>query len=939
MVQRSLWAVFRVLVVFLLLPVPSHALLSDPPHLVFGTITQEGVPVLTGTVSAVRSGEAAPVALHEMGSVPALGGMYVLRIPMDSVDPRVPGTCRIGDVVSILVGDRETAVVTVGNKGALQRRDLLLSALHEIVFTDDPHGTPEPVASGGMVTVAAVGQDSSGHNLTYTWSASCPGLPSGGTFADAALPSTSWYAPPNLTGSAKACTITVAVADGHGLSIEGSFQKTVSAGTPGTHTISFVSGPGGTPNPVASGAAVALSVIAQDSLGHALGYYWVAACPSLQASGTFDDPTSRTPVWTAPPNTTTTLQNCNIMVTAADGLGLSAQGFYLQGVRPPVHAIVVTDGPAGTPNPVSSGGLVNLGVSAQDTMGHPIGYSWSSQCTGLPGAGSFSNPTLRNPVWTSPVNDNAGTRQCAIRITLQDGLGVTEERSYVQDVLGALPLAVAAAEPPSAACAAEVDFTAAGSSHPDPAHRIVAYEWDFEYDGSRFDVEARTMSVAHAYGNLGEHTAALRVVDDCKPPHNAQAEVVVNVLNRPPQADAGGPYAIAGGDPLPLDANLSEDPDKGCGDDIAEIRWDLDDDGEFDDAAGAAPQLPWEVVLDRVCGGTCDPDASYPLAVQVIDNSGLEAAAAGNIAVGALDASVKLTSPNGDEMLGNGSVWPVSWVSQGHVDIISAFISFDGGRRWTAAVPSTDASLGTADFTVPETNRTTQHKSLMRIAGFAGSAQVGLDTSDRFFAVGPLDVRSPEQCAVLVGGDPATVTWDRFSTIDGVASAKIMYTLNGGGTWKLAGTVEGNPGSFDWDVPALQSRSARCKVRVILTGGNKVPVGTDTGDGYFTILGALDITAPEMGDLVYGGTSRAVTWQTRTSRSVATTVIRYSLDGGKTWKIAGKIAGNPGIFSWNVPVLLTSKTRCRLKVTLLNKSGGFVAQDSGEDFFTVLPRP
>ncbi len=52
--------------------------------------------------------------------------------------------------------------------------------------------------------------------------------------------------------------------------------------------------------------------------------------------------------------------------------------------------------------------------------------------------------------------------------------------------------------------------------------------------------------------------------------------------NAPPVADAGGPYIVEEGDTVNFDASGSYDPD----DDIISCEWDLDNDGEYDDATG-----------------------------------------------------------------------------------------------------------------------------------------------------------------------------------------------------------------------------------------------------------------------------------------------------------------------------------------------------------------
>lgn len=57
-------------------------------------------------------------------------------------------------------------------------------------------------------------------------------------------------------------------------------------------------------------------------------------------------------------------------------------------------------------------------------------------------------------------------------------------------------------------------------------------------------------------------------------------------VNQPPTADAGGPYFGREGFPISLDASNSTDPD----DHIATYAWDMDGDGQFDEATGSKPK-------------------------------------------------------------------------------------------------------------------------------------------------------------------------------------------------------------------------------------------------------------------------------------------------------------------------------------------------------------
>jgi hypothetical protein len=84
--------------------------------------------------------------------------------------------------------------------------------------------------------------------------------------------------------------------------------------------------------------------------------------------------------------------------------------------------------------------------------------------------------------------------------------------------------------------------------------------------------------------------------------------------NDPPTANAGGPYTIAEGQSLTL-AGSGTDPD---GDTLA-FSWDVNSDGTFGDASGAAPQLTW-TQLNAL--GIDDGPASFQPKVRADDGHG-----------------------------------------------------------------------------------------------------------------------------------------------------------------------------------------------------------------------------------------------------------------------------------------------------------------------------
>jgi hypothetical protein len=78
------------------------------------------------------------------------------------------------------------------------------------------------------------------------------------------------------------------------------------------------------------------------------------------------------------------------------------------------HTVTITSGPIAVPNTLpSSGGDVNLSVTAEDSFGHAINYSW----TVSPNEGIFDDVTKRDPVWTAPANPTASDKSYTLTVT------------------------------------------------------------------------------------------------------------------------------------------------------------------------------------------------------------------------------------------------------------------------------------------------------------------------------------------------------------------------------------------------------------------------------------------------------------------------------------------------------------------------------------------
>ncbi len=101
-----------------------QASISEPDHLLYGQVSWYGEPVAEAEVTLQVPAFDGPVARYELGSDPALGGQYALRVPMNSVGERIRGTAREGDEASVFVDGELVAMVEIGARGVARRLDL-----------------------------------------------------------------------------------------------------------------------------------------------------------------------------------------------------------------------------------------------------------------------------------------------------------------------------------------------------------------------------------------------------------------------------------------------------------------------------------------------------------------------------------------------------------------------------------------------------------------------------------------------------------------------------------------------------------------------------------------------------------------------------------------------------------------------------------------------
>lgn len=152
------------------------------------------------------------------------------------------------------------------------------------------------------------------------------------------------------------------------------------------HGITLIRGPTASPAQAAAGDLVLLFAEAVDTLGHSLSYLWSADCPG-SIDGSFDEPATMNPAWTAPQLSANTSQECvlRVVVRDLDGNAEEIQGSVVVNVKPVVTADpvpVIQASPAAT----YCNGEIAFDGSASfhgDPGNHVVSYDWDLSYDGV----------------------------------------------------------------------------------------------------------------------------------------------------------------------------------------------------------------------------------------------------------------------------------------------------------------------------------------------------------------------------------------------------------------------------------------------------------------------------------------------------------------------------------------------------------------------------
>lgn len=275
-----------------------------------------------------------------------------------------------------------------------------------------------------------------------------------------------------------------------------------------------------------------------------------------------------------------------------------------------------------------------------------------------------------------------------------------------------------------------VSFDGSASYHTDSTKSIVLYEWDFDFDGITFDVNATGATTTKADGyslpsgvSSKVFTVGLRVTDNSSPTLTARDTLNVTVSNgnQAPVAVPGGPYGGAVGEDIVLngtgsyDANSAGGSNPLCGqatpsgcDEIARYQWNLDGDALFGtedtppEPEGATPTVNFGSFI-----------GTKTISLKVTDSFGasaMQSSSATTVAVSNLQPlcyvkTVSLYNPltrvwtHGWKLnLKNEGTSSASSISAILTSIPLGVTVLDGNLAWAGSIPAGSSLQSTDDF-------------------------------------------------------------------------------------------------------------------------------------------------------------------------------------------------------------------------------------------------
>jgi hypothetical protein len=268
---------------------------------------------------------------------------------------------------------------------------------------------------------------------------------------------------------------------------------------------------------------------------------------------------------------------------------------------------------------------------------------------------------------------------------------------------------------------------------------------------------------------------------------------------------------------------------------------------------------------------------------------------------GTTTSAIKVLTPNGNELLPEGSSYQITWSGTGTTKIKIQY-SVDNGTTWALVADSIDNTGVYSWFPVPNT---ISNQCRLQITSIDGKST---DASDNVFSIirnsnQSLKITAPKDKEEWEGGSAKQIKW--FSS--GIDSVKIEYTTNNGTKWNLVTIDKKNTGIYYWE-PVPNTPSTLARVRIMDAKDGEPSSESDV----FNILPEpkIKVLAPNGGERILSSTSRKIEWVTENIENVK---LAYTTNNGFNWVTIKESVPSTGFYIWD-PVPNANSQLCKIRV-------------------------
>ncbi len=261
-----------------------------------------------------------------------------------------------------------------------------------------------------------------------------------------------------------------------------------------------------------------------------------------------------------------------------------------------------------------------------------------------------------------------------------------------------------------------------------------------------------------------------------------------------------------------------------------------------------------------------------------------------------LSPQITITSPTAGTQMYMGYYMDITWTHQGNVNQVNINYSTDGGAEWypiAGPIPNS----GQHTWLLPNAPSSDCQVMVSEAFGLANGF------SGTFSIMSPqITITAPTAATSVYMGDNLDITWSHLGKVDQV---NIMFSSDGGADWQqVAGPIP-NTGMHSWQVP--NTASTQCIVQVSEVFGT-----TYTDSAPFTIMAPqISLTNPYGGLEVIMGSPIDITWAYE--GNINTVDVFFSSDGGNDWQQIAAAIPNTGMYTWDLPNIVSSQ--CMIQVS------------------------